>query len=96
VHWAMTIRTDRRLRPANRSLRRLHLGWYVFAPSSDGLDAADRISQKRKRDGPAVFDADASESTPCLIHPPSPAVACLQLRLTGLLRKRGDWRIIGI
>ena len=40
--------------------------WLVrFAPSSDGLNAADAISQKRKRDAHAVSDADASESTPC-------------------------------
>jgi hypothetical protein len=88
VHWAMTIRTDRHLPPTNRSLRRLRLGWYVYLPLLVSLiDAADKIFQKRKRDVPAVSDADASESSPC---PAYGSMLCTQTDGVAQKRRRLD------
>ena len=88
VHWAMTIRTDRQLPSTSRSLRRLHLGWYVLSPPSDSLDAADRIFQKRKRDAHAVSEADASESTPCPVRTLLLAVSCYTAQTDGVAQKK--------
>jgi hypothetical protein len=58
-----------------------------FSPSG-GLDAADRILQKRKRDARAVSDADAAESTPCPVRTLVRAVACSTDQTDGMAQKK--------
>ena len=63
--------------------------WLVrFVSPSDGLDAADGISQKRKRDAQAASDADASESTPCPVRSLPPAVPCSTAQADGMAQKK--------